>query len=155
MSNELAKFEGMWKFNQRNGPGKMVWPDGSKYEGEWVNDQRTFGKLLMVDQNVYEGNFKDEKFHGKGKLTLIRDDMVVECIFKNGFASHIGRAKYRDGSEYIGEMEDMKKHGIGIFIDNQGKRYEGEFDFDSAQGMAKIIYPDGSYYMGNSLKMMR
>ena len=38
MTNETAKFEGIWKFNARNGKGSMVWPDGSKFEGTWVND---------------------------------------------------------------------------------------------------------------------
>lgn len=38
MNNEIAKFDGNWKFNNRNGKGSMVWPDGSKFEGTWVND---------------------------------------------------------------------------------------------------------------------
>ena len=88
----------------------------------------------MVDQNIYEGQFKNEKFHGKGKITYIRDDFSFECIFENGFASNVGRALYKDGSEYIGEMEDNKKNGFGILIDPTGRRYEGEFDFDTAGG---------------------
>ena len=55
MTNETAKFEGIWKFNARNGKGSMVWPDGSKFEGTWVNDKRSHGILIMVDQNIYEG----------------------------------------------------------------------------------------------------
>jgi hypothetical protein len=31
-------------------------------------------------------------------------------------------------------MEENKKHGFGIYFDPSGKRYEGEFDFDSPTG---------------------
>ena len=31
----LAKYEGDWKFNKRNGIGEMTWSDGSKYVGNW------------------------------------------------------------------------------------------------------------------------
>ena len=52
-------------------------------------------------------------------------------------------------------MEELKKHGYGILIDSYGKKYEGEFDFDTPMGMGKIIYSDGSYYLGNTQKMQR
>jgi len=41
----------------------------------------------MIDENIYEGQFKNEKFHGKGKITYIRDEFSFECIFQEGFAS--------------------------------------------------------------------
>tara|TARA_B110000285_G_C14967157_1_gene534670 strand:- start:527 stop:751 length:225 start_codon:yes stop_codon:yes gene_type:complete len=73
---------------------------------------------MMPDQNVYEGEFRDDKFHGVGKITYLREGLSFECIYKNGFASHVGRAVYkRDGSIFIGEMEDLKKQGCGVFID--------------------------------------
>jgi len=40
----------------KDGYGHQVWPDGSKYEGEWQGDQANgFGKLVHADGDVYEG----------------------------------------------------------------------------------------------------
>ncbi len=31
-----AVYIGEWKNGQRDGKGTQIWPDGSKYEGDWV-----------------------------------------------------------------------------------------------------------------------
>jgi hypothetical protein len=53
MDYQQAKYVGAWKLNKRQGPGKMVWPDGSMFDGEWRNDERVLGKLTMPDENIY------------------------------------------------------------------------------------------------------
>ena len=112
----------------------------------------------MPDQNIYEGEFRNDKFHGVGKMTYVREGFSFECIYRRGFASNIGRAVYkRDGSIYIGELnEDLKKHGCGVYIDGAtGRRYEGEFEDDVSQGQGRIIFSSGSVYCGGVSKMMR
>lgn len=53
-------------------------------------------------------------------------------------------------------MEDLKKHGCGIYIDKvTGRRYEGEFEDDIPMGNGRIIFPDGSIYSGGVVKMQR
>lgn len=46
----------------------MQWPDKSKYFGDWSNDFRVKGKLIM-GEDVYEGEFKNDLMHGVGKIT--------------------------------------------------------------------------------------
>jgi hypothetical protein len=41
----------------------------------------------MPDHNIYEGEFRNDKFHGVGKMTYMREGLSFECIFNNGFAS--------------------------------------------------------------------
>ena len=36
---ELARFEGMYKDGQKTGYGKMVYPTGDIYEGEWFENK--------------------------------------------------------------------------------------------------------------------
>lgn len=36
---EAARFEGMYKDGQKTGYGKMVFPSGDIYEGEWFENQ--------------------------------------------------------------------------------------------------------------------
>lgn len=51
----------------RNGRGVQVWEDGSRYEGEWINDRACGkGKLVHGNGDVYEGEWKDDKANGYG-----------------------------------------------------------------------------------------
>ena len=35
----------------------MRWKDGSVFEGEWKNDKRIKGKLVLEDGGTYSGSF--------------------------------------------------------------------------------------------------
>ena len=50
-----ATYIGNWKLNHRSGEGVMTWPDGTRYEGLWLNDERQRGKQTMADQSAYDG----------------------------------------------------------------------------------------------------
>ena len=54
----------------KHGEGKLVWPNGCEYEGEWVNDQANgMGILKLLNGEVYEGEFKKNMSHGYGVFT--------------------------------------------------------------------------------------
>jgi len=148
-----STYEGEWKLNKRNGQGVMTWPDGTTFEGEWLNDERVYGKQTMTDQNEYTGQFKDDKFHGAGKLSFSRERLLFEGLFENGLQSNLGRLTYlRSNTQevYIGQIDDNRKHGLGILEDSSGIRYEGEFEDDIPVGLGKIIYPNGDIYYGHT-----
>lgn len=66
---------------QRDGLGVQLWPDGSKYEGMW----------------------KDDRCHGKGRMT------------------------HANGDVYQGEWKNDMANGHGTFVDTQGAKYTGEW----------------------------
>ncbi len=72
------------KTNFKDGVGIMFWPDGTKYEGQFRNDKQ----------------------HGKGRK-----------IFSNG-------------EFYIGNFANDKANGFGVFQDLNGGKYEGEWKED-------------------------
>jgi len=86
-----AQYTGEWLTKQpnvRQGRGTQVWPDGSMYEGYWVDSKATGrGRLIHADGDVYEGNWKDDKADGYG------------------IYSHL------DGAEYKGHWREDKQHG--------------------------------------------
>lgn len=46
----------------RDGKGYMIWPDGSIYEGFWVNNQATgYGRMIHADGDVYDGEWFEDK----------------------------------------------------------------------------------------------
>ena len=81
----------------------MEYGDGSEYDGQWMDDKH-HGKGIMTgaDGDKYDGEWKDGKRHGKGIET------------KAG------------GATYDGEWKDDKKCGKGIEALASGAIYDGE-----------------------------
>ena len=100
------------------------------YEGDWVDDQRSGkGFESLEGKFKYEGEFKNNKKHGSGNLADLRSMNVYEGIFENGFLNGEATIRYANGNEYRGEVitkdGQIKRHGQGIFLWNDGRRYEG------------------------------
>ena len=50
---------------------------------------------------------------------------------------------------YVGEIENLKRQGLGILIDKATNlRYEGQFEDDIPTGLGKLTYPNGDVYIG-------
>ena len=61
----LQCYKGSWRLIneklQRHGPGLIVWPDGSFYQGYLLNDRvNDYGRLIHADADVYQGNWSDD-----------------------------------------------------------------------------------------------
>ena len=55
---------------------------------------------------------------------------------------------YEDGSVYVGDLSDGKRHGQGTHLPFEGDRYKGEWANDQKSGQGRLIYKDGSIYEG-------
>ena len=88
--------------------------------------------IIRIDDDVYAGEIKDGKPHGKG-------------IWKY---YHEGKAEGR----YVGEFKDGKRDGEGKWLID-GCSYEGEWKLDKFHGKGKLIRFDdvqeGFWFMGN------
>ena len=56
---------------------------------------------------------------------------------------------FANKSKYEGQVKNGRMAGIGAFIKEDGKRLEGEFKNNIAQGNFVITRPDGYYFKGN------
>lgn len=96
------KYDGNFVKGKREGQGKLVWPKEDRngeinikvFSGNFKNDKPAEGKGSLIwgpetNYNSYDGEFKNGKFNGKGKL------------------------KKNDGEEYDGNFEDGIYHGFG------------------------------------------
>ena len=96
----------------------------------------------------YEGGMKEGKFHGKGKLIILRTGDVYEGDFKNGkfHGQGIMRLVYRDIT-YIGPFANNLFDGKGTIIYEEGK-FEGEFKEGMAQGAGEFCHNNGDSFKG-------
>jgi len=53
------------------GKGKMTYPDGDSYDGDWVEGKfEGLGTYRWADGRVYVGEFKNDKKHGTSNSSL-------------------------------------------------------------------------------------
>ena len=77
----------------------------------------------MPNGTKYEGFFVEDKFEGLGSLTTLQSK--YEGNFKNGFLNGHGRLIKSDGSIYEGNFFDNIKNGFGEEIWTNGSHYLG------------------------------
>ena len=90
-----------------NGYGIHHYPDGSRYNGEWKdNNMNGYGEFIWSDGKAYIGNYVNDKKEGFGMLS------INECYFigfwKGGKQNGIGRELKRD-KEKMGVWKDGRK----------------------------------------------
>lgn len=90
--------------SQPDGRGRFVYPDQSRYEGEFFAGQ-PFGQgtLIRPDGTRCQGRFYNEGL-----------DANVQCVFP-------------DGTRYEGELRGGIPHGQGVLIAPNGQRTSGRF----------------------------
>lgn len=104
--------------NKPHGSGEEHWPNGTKYIGSYKEGKKEgYGTFIwLVKQNedskeeIYQGNFKDDLFDGKGKY------------------------EWADGRVYDGSWKAGKMDGYGCFRWADGRMYEGEYLMDHKHG---------------------
>jgi hypothetical protein len=85
--------------------GSHTYPDGSRYEGEWLNGKRHGqGRWSRLDGTIYSGEWKSDKPDGQGTLTL------------------------PDGKKYTGGWKVGQQHGPGVVIQPDGTKRFGEWE---------------------------
>ena len=89
---------------------------GQDYEGECKNGKREGkGKLTYLTGAVYDGYWKADKYQGQGKLTL-PDGYVYDGKWLDDLADGKGKEKKTNGDFYDGNFKNGKYEGKGTYI---------------------------------------
>ncbi|XP_047042192.1 alsin isoform X1 [Helicoverpa zea] len=172
-----AKYTGRWLDGKIHGSGKVEWPDGKLYVGQFqLNALSGHGKMEMPSVGIYEGQWKDNLQNGYGVLKYTTGD-IYEGYFKDGNPHGHGIKKQGDftsssatiytgewvngvrqgygvmddigkGEKYLGNWSDNKKHGCGLIVTLDGIYYEGLFMQDVLTGHGVMVFEDGTHYEG-------
>ena len=132
-------------------PALLFKEDNSIYKGSWNSQGKKEGFGIFLDSkgNKYVGEWKDDKFNGKGRLFSIQGDFY-EGYFVDGAMEGNGMFYSKTiGYKYIGEFKNNKFHGLGKIIYDNKMSYEGNFVEGYKEGKGKLIFSDGTYYEGN------
>ncbi len=182
--NDGSSYEGTFKDGIAHGKGKFTYADGKQFyegdfvEGEWhgkgsldlgwlkytgdfVKGKRTgFGIESFMEGGSggsggkYEGEFKDDAYHGKGIMTY-EDGALFKGTWEYQAMVGYGEQKYSSGDIYKGNFKDGVPHGKGTYIYAEGDTYVGEFSNGQVTGKGKMNYSNGQTYEGYFLRSLK
>ncbi|CAM4742967.1 unnamed protein product [Rotaria magnacalcarata] len=169
-SNPYFRYEGTWHEGKKHGFGKLIFADGSYYQGEFAHNEimgqgtRYFaatrntytghfyygsemdghGRLRMGNDDCYEGDFKSNHFEGEGSY-LSHNKQLYTGNWHNHRRHGYGEQSYVDGSRYSGDWVADKRHGFGKLTDIQ----EG-FVIYAGSWKNDLMYGEGTYSIGET-----
>ncbi|XP_027964055.1 MORN repeat-containing protein 1 [Eumetopias jubatus] len=147
--NSFFRYEGEWKGGKKHGQGKLLFKDGSYYEGKFVDGEITGEgcRLWASSGNTYSGQFVLGEPQGHGVMKY-KAGGHYEGEFSHGLREGHGHLVDRDGQAYWGSFHENKRHGRGHMIFRNGDKYEGDWVRDQRQGHGVLCRADGSTYEG-------
>ncbi len=117
--------------------------DNGMYEGQVRNNKKHGkGKMIYNDGDVYEGEWKNDQQEGKGKMNYFEGD-IYKGNWENNQKNGKGFAVYDNGNTYDGEWKNERKHGKGTMNYENGDIYDGDWVNDKMYGNGKMIYSTG------------
>ncbi|XP_063173558.1 MORN repeat-containing protein 1 isoform X2 [Candoia aspera] len=147
--NSFFKYEGQWQRGKKHGHGKLLFKDGSYYEGEFA-DGEIVGHGLRYwasTGNTYSGQFLFGELHGHGVFHY-GNGGKYEGAFSYGMREGYGSLTGKDGETYQGCFHNNKKHGGGKMTFQNGDEFEGDWILDQRQGHGVLRCANGTLYEG-------
>eukprot|EP00455_Lapot_gusevi_P045060 TRINITY_DN5725_c0_g4_i2.p1 TRINITY_DN5725_c0_g4~~TRINITY_DN5725_c0_g4_i2.p1 ORF type:complete len:452 (-),score=55.59 TRINITY_DN5725_c0_g4_i2:81-1436(-) len=148
--NSQPKFEtgcvysGDWQDNKKHGFGTQVWPNGNKYEGQWVAGRREGrGTFWIFDgaklKKQYHGCWVADLKEGLGVFYYDNNDRY-EGAWLHGQRHGQGTLFFANGDVYVGNWLDDKRCGWGTLTKANGDQFEGEWLNDKREGQGTYFY---------------
>ncbi len=164
------KYVGNWLNKRRNGKGTNYFSNGFVYEGDWLDDLRHGYGVLSFNADSefekYSGEWDNDKVNGYGTLTYKSGQKYVGEFKENMFDGQ-GTMYYTDGTIKSGKWVQDKfvgatnisstktgcisgncESGYGIYVFENGEKYEGFWDNGKRNGQGTNIWADGVKYSG-------
>ncbi|KAL8440498.1 hypothetical protein Efla_002375 [Eimeria flavescens] len=165
-------YEGQFSASLREGDGVYSSADGMKYEGSWVGDERHGHGVFSHEAAgyLYVGQWQHNRKEGEGHLYSRNERYWGQ--FRNNKYHGKGRYTQRGGLDYEGEFKDGKFEGLGKLTlsldrtpgaaaaaagaaaedaapaDKDRVCIRGGFKGGKVEGVVTAVYADGRTYTG-------
>lgn len=125
---EKARYEGGYKDGLKHGYGRMKYPNGDLYEGEWVeNKMHGEGTYTYKKANdIYSGAWQDGLKHGEGTYEFGADSSLMVGQWEKGELKH-GKWVLRGAGVYEGDFLLGRPFGKGTYRFTSGLEQQGEY----------------------------
>ena len=135
-------FEGNLVHKMRHGNGKMTYYSGEIYEGDWKDDKwHGVGTFKWPNGDVYFGNFANSKRNGQGTLILTSGAKYEGEFVDDNFCG-LGMYIWPNGElRYQGFWKNNKFHGFGVLLKDNGQYYQGHWEDGKINGIGELFGP--------------
>lgn len=145
------------KANKNGKRQLIVLDDGTEYTGEWQNNLRHGHGIHYTAEGMYEGEFVDDMYEGKGEYWLWSP--VTNCDEKGKWLLYTGDwigGRYagegisyeKNGDTYQGQFYRGKKSGEGTMFYANDDKYTGEWENDMRNGRGELVKANGDTFVG-------
>lgn len=118
-------FVGFFDNDVAHGPATIYYQNGDIFVGELKDGRRAFGSLAFANGEVYQGQFNEFGYNGKGRYSF-PDGRIYDGFYKDNNKYGQGTFTWPNGSKYDGQW-DKVQHGFGVFTDENGVVTKGNF----------------------------
>ena len=138
---------GRWKNGKRNGNGKLYDKNGNLiYDGDWNNDKFEGKGTLNIEkcQQYYIGEFKNELMNGKGCLFWKNGDLVYDGDWVNAKMEGYGKGYGDNGDYFIGKWKDGLQDEGTLYDKNGRIIFKGKINAGEMIEMIKLLFANDS-----------
>ena len=141
-----TKYEGTMKNGEITGNGVYTFSNGATYTGEVLNGLRHGKGIYKSEGILFEGEWKNGLKHGKGKIK--QEGMELDGEWDEGVLKGKCRIKWKTGNIFEGELVNNKMSGSGYMIwYDKKEKYTGQWDNNLQNGFGIHIWYDGNQEM--------
>ncbi|TMW62770.1 hypothetical protein Poli38472_005388 [Pythium oligandrum] len=125
--NDLASYEGGYVNGCKHGLGKMIFPSGDTYHGEWKQDKmHGDGSYMYANGDIFSGKFEHGIRVGKGTYEFSIDKSLLVGNWSHNTITD-GKWIFKDGGSYVGRFESGKPIGTCMYKFPSGLQQDGEY----------------------------
>lgn len=166
-----CKYQGFWRNNSFIGWGRYIDSDGNMYEGYfedgvlsakgekhsltgtvYVGDFKNGMKYGIgqeeTNEHTYNGEYRNDKKHGKGKLVYKAIKDIYEGEFKENAITGMGFYIWANKDTFDGTFLNGKMHGRGVYKWPDGGEYIGDYINNIKEGNGKFKWANGKIFEG-------
>lgn len=145
VEQDVKRYEGEKRFGNPHGKGLMVL-NGNIYDGNFAEGKFVSGNAILHSaEDEYCGQFKNDSKAGTGWLKYPNGSYFLGTFADNKFINGVALQKGKDGEIYFGGYNG-KRNSYGELQNSNGGKYAGEFLNDRlVRGYAKEVDPFGYY----------
>ncbi len=107
---------------------------------------------FVISQGIYTGYLENGQPVGEGKMIYRESGTIYEGNFVNGDFHGKGTAVYSDGDKYSGDWVNGNRHGMGTYTWTDGDSYTGDWVEGERTGKGTYTWNDGATYTGDFIK---
>ena len=108
-----------------NGFGEKMYPDSSRFLGQFENGTKKSGSYFYPNGDVYQGSFEKNQRSGFAVYTYKSGEEFSGTYADDNKA--FGKYKFKNGDTYTGTFENNKPDGYGTIVYKNGGIWDGQW----------------------------